>query len=65
MKSLVPEEDRDDMYKMWLEGYEFQAIADKYETYRQKTRAIILALKPNMKDSKTHSINKVKLKFNK
>jgi len=52
------EETRQEMWDLWLKGYTYMELAEKYGMYRQKTRNIILGLNPALEDFKKHDENR-------
>lgn len=45
---------RQSMFRLWRKGYTFAEIAQKYSTYRQKPRAVVLSFKPSFEDFRCH-----------
>jgi len=54
----TPEKTRQEMWELWLKGYTYKELAEKYEMYRQKTRTIILGFSPALEDFKKHDENR-------
>jgi hypothetical protein len=54
----TPEKTRQEMWELWLKGYTYMELAEKYEMYRQKTRTIILGFSPALEDFKKHDENR-------
>ncbi len=54
----TPEKTRQEMRELWLKGYTYKELAEKYGMYRQKTRTIILGFLPALEDFKKHDENR-------
>ena len=54
----TPEKVRQEMLDLWLKGYSYNELADKYAMYRQKTRTIILGFSPSLEDFRKHDENR-------
>jgi len=54
----TPEKTRQEMWELWLKGYTYMELAEKYGMYRQKTRTIILGFAPALEDFKKQDENR-------
>ena len=54
----IEEKVRQDMLDLWLKGYNYSEIARKFNTYRQKSRTVILSFSPALEDFKKHDENR-------
>lgn len=43
-----------EIFSLWRKGYTFAEIAQKYDTYRQKPRAVVLSFSPSFEDYRCH-----------
>ncbi len=55
---ITPTKERRDMFELWLKGYNYVEIAQKFDVYRQKARFTVLSFKPSLEDFKKHDTNR-------